>query len=196
MRDGLFSKVSHKFLFGILLAMVLSTLSAEPTPSVRYLMQTPLSAFDYGLYRLEQRFDIPDRIYMPVNRPGRMAAVANYDHSRDRILIAANVFVSTTAMASDDARAICRFAVADARFYGGIDPVSGTRLPSEIRSLAMFFESPSTPRSDQPTNFENELLSIVDFRVAVYSSHPRTGQVRKHVECAAPLLGTEIRFVD
>jgi len=188
------SVFNNSLLFVMLVSAALSV-RAEPAPVSKYLMETPLNAFDFGLFRLAQRYDMPDRVYPPINRPGRMVSVANYDRERGYIVIASNVFVATSAMAADDAKEVCRFAVADARFYGGVDPKTGERLPKDIRSLAMFFESPSGSRTGEPANFEQELMSIVEFRIQVYASHPRQSKVERKVECVAPLLGTDIRFV-
>src|SRR2546427_13041601 len=87
-----------KILIPILLLFYLASQSyAEPSPTVRKLMNEPVSLFEYGLYKLEKRLesiDFSDEHYgynNPENRllsqPKSTSSEVYYEWGRNRIII-------------------------------------------------------------------------------------------------------------
>jgi hypothetical protein len=81
------------FLFAPLVAF------AEPSPTVKKLMNQPVSMFDFALYRLEQ--DIQSKF-------PESEIIVKYDSLKNRIIVHSNYFVTDDLLKSETPKQICK----------------------------------------------------------------------------------------
>jgi hypothetical protein len=160
--------------------------NAEPSASVKYLMNQPVSAMDFGLYRLGQELssDLGTN-----NGWSRVTATASYDWNRNRIVVTM-LSLAPNATTAATAKKYCRTVIDLARQDAGVSPVTGTVLP-DTATVASLFLPDSFPNTDQPENISDELLSIIEIRVTVRVIDVK---VKNIAQCEGKLLSADTLF--
>ncbi len=96
---------------------------AGPDKTTKYLMNTPATMFDLGIFKLSlelQRIGNNPKHYSEYPPFKKFSPVVMYDWDQDKIQIV-GVFVPK----SDDAEPLCKQWISDIRRYGYVDPVTG-----------------------------------------------------------------------
>lgn len=173
----------------------LTQVHAEPTPVVRYLMGEPVSAFDFGLYRLGEHLSWEQARLKGFELPVQVRTVAFYMWDENRIHLLVSVFPQVRELTPAAAKSACREAGSVVRYASGIDPDTGEPYKSNpIFNVSRLFQSESHSKARAPENIPSELLAIMELRIEVFVSPAGDGVQRSVAECAARLLGKDVLF--
>ena len=166
----------------------ITTASAEPSSVVRFLMNQPVSVFDYGLIQLEEQF--AEQHFYGIAKPVPLNTHAAYDWNANRIYLSFRIMIEEVNVSQSVLKDICESSIWHARTILGVGPDTG-KLEDEV-ALGMLFEPRSFTVKDAPHNVNEELSAIIDLRSTVSTSDPKS----KAVRCRGRLLNRETMFSD
>lgn len=188
--NGLLGEVTMKKTIAAAILLVCSiALSADPSSGVRFLMNEPMTMFDWGMYRLQQKMDTI-REHPRAEEVGLGGVIAMYDWEDNRIVLWGIVhvgfpFADTVEAAREQGRQI----VETIRDKLGVKP-DGTPI-RQSSFLDEYFSHGAFVNQDRPKDLGAELDRITEITTSV------TVVGRKdRVKCQAPLVGGEIMFTD
>ena len=171
-----------------------SICSAEPSPSVQYLMNEPVTLFDWGIIRLYDYVDEYATHYLKTKTVQDIYGTVRYDLFRNKIVIS---FVITrnpdSKHASPDSaqtssKNICRSIIQEMRREFFADRNDEVRRSSGIYR---FFAHVGARGYKEPLGCYEEIEKMTVIQVSVYS-HKDPGRLILHAE--SPLMGNEISF--
>jgi hypothetical protein len=153
---------------------------AEPTSSIQYLMNEPVSMLDWGIYRITNRLEKNLQLgVVPFSQH------ASYDWDKNRIIIDIAVIGGTL---NEEAKGWCRAVVSKIRTLMYIND-KGNSMFNEGASSMYFSHYAGYAKKSEPEGLYKELDNITLIRVYV-----STEGMKKPVSCEAPLLGTSIMY--
>lgn len=181
----------------LLLVVLLAPVSishAEPSPSVLYLMNEPVTLFDWGIIRLYEYLDEYTTHYLKTNSVQDIYSTVSYDSPRNNIVI--SLVVTRHAEQSDEspasvkssAREICKTITQTLRREFLTDRDRYVRRSSGIYR---FFGHIGFKGTDEPVGAFDEIEKITVINVSVYNEKD-PGRLILHSE--SPLMGQEILF--
>jgi len=182
------------FLLFVALFGLASISHAEPSPSVRYLMNEPVTLFDWGIIRLYEYLDEYTTHYLKTNSVQDIYSTVTYDASRNNIII---FFVVTRhaeqanespASVNSSSRVICKTITQTLRREFLTDRDKYVRRSSGIYR---FFGHIGFKGKKEPIGSFDEIEKITFINVSVYSEKD-PGRLILHSE--SPLMGKEILF--
>jgi len=180
-------------LFAVLLGLV-SISHAEPSPSVRYLMNEPVTLFDWGIVRLYEYLDEYTAHYLKTSSVQDIYSTVSYDSSRNNIVISlvvtrqaeqANESPESVRLSSGD---ICKTIIQTLRREFLTDSDRHVRRSSGIYR---FFGHIGFKGKDEPIGSFEEIEKITVINVSIYSDKD-PGRLILHSE--SPLMGKQIVF--
>ena len=163
-------------------------LGAEPSSSVRHLMNQPMSIFDWGLFRLQRdlqedlKFDQTKEI-----RPSK--AYVGYTSKANAIEIALFAYPKQNFVKEVPAKDICKNVANYVRRFLDAD------APKHVRAytgITKYFESSTFAM--QHEKFMDDIETITRVKVNVGGSETDKPQTKTLAECNGPLLGEVIIF--
>lgn len=170
---------------------------AEPTPTIKYLMNEKASLFDIGIIRLEMRFDsfckseseyfksiVPD--LSPQYSP---ASTVLYDWDGNRIIMCMTIFLSSQ-ISFDKLQACSKLIFNLIRTDMGVNYDKGTDLaPNLTPPVVEMFSHQGYQQINAPHILLNELKNIIDITLqfVVMPNKP-------FYTCKGKLYGTELLF--
>lgn len=168
--------------------------NAEPSPSVRYLMNEPVTLFDWGVLRLYEYLDEYAANYLKTNSVQDVYGTVRYDSPRNRIII--SMVVTRKAQQEDEppstvrtgSRDICKAITQTLRREFLTERDRHVRRSSGIYR---FFGHIGFKGKDEPIDAFDEIERITLINVSVYSEKD-PGRLIVHSE--SPLMGKEILF--
>jgi len=162
---------------------------AEPTATVRYLMKTPVSMFDYGIGRLQESL---------------LSILKHYGYSGGFYVqcrippVRLPKFEPIKSMNESEARDQCKHFVGTIRVELGLE--ANTDKPylyaRDHSSLASYFSHAGYKQESEPKNLNEELDQITEIEVFFRFYEKETSLESKSIRAKAPLLGSEISFSD
>ena len=194
------------------LVVASSECRAEPTPAVNYLMNTPVSMFDFGISHLEAKLNDTLRS----NGYKGLASVV-YQWNTNKISInlfptvqgkkytltpSPGVFLDFEPLNltnEKEAKEQCKYFVAIVRDHLGINTRTGKPLATEkepLSLLQLYFSRAHAGyiHKAEPKNLFGEIDNITEISVSI--GYHVSEIDRKLVHARAPLHGTEVLFVD
>jgi hypothetical protein len=181
-------------LFAALLLSLASLSGAEPSPSVQYLMNEPVTLFDWGIVRLHEYLEEYTTHYLQTAWVQDIYATVSYDSRRNIILL--SIVATRQARKTDESpesihmssKDICRGVTRTLRKEFLTD-----RDRSVRRSLGIyrFFGHVGFRGKDEPLDAFEEIERITVIKVSVYSDRDPG---RLILESESPLMGQEIFF--
>jgi hypothetical protein len=182
------------FLLFVALFGLVSTSHAEPSPSVRYLMNEPVTLFDWGIIRLYEYLDEYTTHYLKTNSVQDIYSTVTYDSSRNNIIISLVVTRLTQqanespASVDSSSRDICKTITRTLRreFLTDRD-----RYVRQSSGIYRFFGHIGFKGKNEPIGSFDEIEKITVINVSVYSEKD-PGRLILHSE--SPLMGKEILF--
>lgn len=163
----------------------------EPSPTVRYLMDEPVTMFDWGLYRLRR---IIDQFQFENLNLHNIHSYITYDWDQNRLRI---VFYVQTKETVDKAssKKICKNITAKiSSTFGGEIRDKGLRRNISIATL---FEHRAFENRDKPDNFMEEIEKITKIEVSVFTRKTINSPANiKILSCESPLIGGKPLFLD
>lgn len=169
---------------------------AEPSPAVKYLMNEPVTLFDWGIIRLYEYLDDYAMHYMKTNSVQDTYCTVRYDPSRNMILI--SLVVTREAQKESespesvraDSREICKTITRTLRREFLTDQDRHLRRASGIYR---FFGHIGSRGKEEPIDAFAEIEKITMIDVSVYSARD---PARLILQSESPLMGKQIVFVD
>jgi hypothetical protein len=171
-----------------------SLCNAEPSPAVRYLMNEPVTLFDWGIVRLYEYVDGFANHYLQTRLVQDIYSTVTYDAPGNKILIS---FVVTrkpdaakesAGMVQDSSKRICRTIIQEMRREFFVERNWQVRRSSGIYR---FFAHVGTRGQKEPLDSFEEIENITVLKVSVYS-HKDPGKLILHGE--TPLMGKRITY--
>lgn len=187
-KGGIMSKRRKCILIVIFFLFIAVGISkAEPTPTVLYLMKTPVSMLDYGIYRLD-RF-LKDESKKLINAKDEPDIEVNYNYDSNRIEIRFSYLIQTELSKDYNIKEEITWLIRKIKeSYFGYDHKTGK--PSENRKpggsvIRRFFSHQGYEFKSKPKNLVEELEKITEIYVHVnYQDRLTKGK--------SPLIGNEI----
>lgn len=180
-------------LFAVLLGLV-SISHAEPSPSVRYLMNEPVTLFDWGIVRLYEYLDEYTTHYLKTSSVQDIYSTVSYDSPGNNIIISV-VVTRHTGQGNESpdsvrlsSREICKTITQTLRREFLTDSDGRVRRSSGIYR---FFGHIGFRGKDEPIGCYDEIEKITVISVSVYSEKD-PGRLILHSE--SPLMGKAIVF--
>jgi len=173
------------FVVTLFLLIVSGVCRGEPTPSVKYLMQTPVSVFDFGMYKMERALE--------KQAPSLSTLLLSYNWEKNRILIRVLTNAVPPNKNVSTAKAQCMQVINDIRRFYYIDLKTGKERMSKLLGSRMgsFFSHEGYAIESAPKNVDKELYNITE--ILIHSTYIENGK-QIAVDAKAPLLGTEVMF--
>jgi hypothetical protein len=174
----------RKFITSILfLAMFCSTAFASKSSDLNYLMNEPLTLFDYGMIKLRENVDEEWAKKYDENHPSKThGTVTRYDLKTDTIIIRGH-FMGYTG--EKDLKSLCVEALKTLR-----NPYR--KLESEDvlgYGLGSFFTHDGYMKSNRPKNIHSGLRQLVDVSVVIIQKSSEVS-----LECKGDLVSEKIYF--
>jgi hypothetical protein len=169
------------------LALVAShvTSFAEPTPTIRHLMDESVSLLDWGLVRLGDA--VQHRLEPLLAAPGFVSA--RYDWNTNRIGI--EVFSPLQRFKDgEEARSWCRLALSEVRTAMSVNPATGAPFEGGHSYAYLCFVHQGYQSGAEPADLAEQLDDLIDVVITV----PSGADNKMYLRCKAPLIGTEILF--
>lgn len=176
-----------KFILSILVLLFLSTSAyAEPTDSIKYFMNEPVSMFDFGMYQLEKDIDIYVReIYvtsiMPMFKLGKLTILSYVHYYLDvnRIEIRILLNDANKKLTKEDYKIISNKYISLIRLHYGI--LDGNIIESiDGRYLSGLFMQRGYKKVNENNNIYIELNNITNIII-----------ITPLITAEAPLVGKE-----
>jgi hypothetical protein len=186
------SRVALRTLFVLTVWIILasSRTQAEPSPSVRYLMNEQVSMFEWGIFLLEaqvKRFEWDDGLDIK-----KQFAHVEYDWPKNQLEIQVVVYPRYQSLQKTTARQVCSSLISQMKFHFGLDP----RYPElrDMEGLGTFFHHKQFAKSDSPQTLETDLEAITNLEVQVMASKSDSPPFQETISCSSDLLKSEIRY--
>ena len=178
----------------LLLLGLVSIGHAEPSPSIRYLMNEPVTLFDWGILRLYEYLDEYTSHYLNTNSVRDIYCTVRYDYKKNNIII--SMIVTRQMQSQSEApssvragsREICRTITQTLRQEFLTDRDSHVRRASGIYR---FFGHIGFRGKEEPVDAFDEIERITVIEVSVYSE---TDLGRLVLHSKSPLMGKQIAF--
>jgi hypothetical protein len=168
--------------------------NADPSPSIRYLMNEPVTLFDWGILRLYDYMDEYTKHYLTTHSVRDIYSTVRYDYVHNNILISLVVTrhapqaTETPSSVKKASRDICRSITQTLRREFLTDREAHVRRSSGIYR---FFGHIGFKGDQEPINAFEEIERITVISVSVYSEKDPG---RLIVLSESPLMGQEIVF--
>ncbi len=171
-----------------------SICNAEPSPAVRYLMNEPVTLFDWGILRLYEYLDEYTTHYLKTNSVKDIYSTVRYDAPKNLIIIAmivtrqAEQVNESPASVRTGSRDICKTITQTLRreFLTNRD-----RHVRRSSGIYLFFAHIGFKGKYEPIDSFDEIEKITVINVSVYSEKD-PGRLVLHSE--SPLMGKQIVF--
>jgi len=146
----------------VVLASGLATqASAEPGPTVTYLMNEPASMFDIGIIRMEKT--VEDQLAAPFGTE-TMYSYVGYDFNKNRIYVGGTFIVAPEF--DGELTGICESAIENLATALGLYLVADFRAHVAL-TMGEYFGHQGYARSNQPEEIGDKLLEIVAFEARI-----------------------------
>ncbi len=172
----------------IMVLITTSVCKAEPTPGISYLMNTPASLFDFGMYKMQNGLEHHLKILNKLS----VGVLSEYNWHKNRILITVVDF-DDSSKSVEEAKSRCKVLIGEVKRYFRVNPDTGKEVSSELgKEIMRFLFSHFGYRLEPlPANLYTELYNITEIRAGI---HIKKGSKTTEYVSKAPLLGTDIFY--
>jgi hypothetical protein len=191
-------------LLGLMLIVLLLNTGAfsEPTSSVKYLMNQPVSMFDWGIDRMEKHLyavgtkgmlTFPDTSNLDVRYFFAPSISYDWDSNRIDVLLVCSDF--DRKMDIEKAKRLCRTAIANTKTILG--SMEGILLYGDSVS-GRWFSHKGYTKTSEPKNLYKEIDNIILIRADILLKEITISKDKSatSLKCESPLLSSEVLFSD
>lgn len=175
---------------GLFLLLVSVNATAEPSNAFRYLMDEPLTLFEWGLYHLDKYTDHLE--FTRLNLISNHSNI-NYDWDANRLRVEFVVYAKNKSLAHTSAKDVCKEAMRSAREDFAVKYDSKVR---EFMGISRFFEHIEFRNSTRPKNLMAEIENATWLIVKVYASDTDTPPYTNLLSCEGPLMGSKTLILE
>lgn len=176
---------------GALVTIFRPAVQAQPSPSVRYLMNEPVSMLEWGTFKLEEslrRFTFAD---LDLNAPGHYAHV-EYDWDKNQLKIAFTVYPRSSNISKSTPQGVCGSVIRRIRFHFGLAP--GYEFMHPVAGIRTYFHHRHFTPTNVPKNLDEDLEAITMLEVGVWASTTDKPPFKQVMSCSSELTKSEIRY--
>jgi hypothetical protein len=157
---------------------------AEPTPTVQYLMDTPVSMFDFGIYKLNKYFySIRDIFTFLKHKP--LSATVDYSYDQNRIIISFWYADNENGLKDYDIKKLISDRIKGIKAYCFNLDETGKPLSDESGRVSRFFIHPGYEIKNRPKKIWKELEEITEI-------HVNLSLGTDLFKCKSPLIGNKV----
>lgn len=177
-----------------LIGMVSLSVCAEPSKSVAYLMNEPVTLFDRGLSELSKRVDESLLLEEFPELIKQLNAWAKYDWNANAIIINGTVYQKNATLESTTPSRLCERVIG--RMKNNLGYGEQNFLKFGIGGLAPFFNHVGYTSKNEPVTLEKDIAGITSMKISVFSSENNEAPFAKRVTCVSNLTTSEIFYSD
>lgn len=166
-----------------------STVQADPSPSVRYLMDEPISLFEWGIFRLQARAERFAWDHLDVKS---QYARIEYDWTKNQLQVEMTVYPRSQSLQRTTAREVCGSLIHQMKMHLGVAP--GTEELREINGIGTFFRHQQFEKAGVPKTLDANLEAITTLEVDLMVSKSDQPPFEKAISCSSDLLKPETRY--
>jgi hypothetical protein len=166
-----------------------STVQADPSPSVRYLMGESVSLFEWGIFRLQTR---TERFTWDGLDIRNQFARVEYDWPKNQLRVRLVVYPRYQSLQKSTARQVCGSLIRQMKGLFGVAP--GFEFIRGIDGIGTFFRHQQFAKSDVPETLDADLEAITSLEVEVMASRNDQPPFRETISCSSELLKSETRY--
>jgi hypothetical protein len=174
----------------LILFITVGISKAEPTPTISYLINTPVSMLDFGIYKLNKYFDSINYDLTIFGKKPLHKPVVSYFYGQNRIVIELIYVIAKNELnesdfKDDNIKKEIEKIIRELKYKSfGIDE-TGKPITGKISLIYMAFEHEGYARKDVPKNIGKELDQITEISVEFFAG-------KKRFKCKSPLIGNKI----
>jgi hypothetical protein len=166
-----------------------STVQADPSPSVRYLMDEPISLFEWGIFRLQARAEHFVWDHLDVKS---QSARVEYDWAKNQLQIEMTVYPHAQSLQRTTVRETCGSLIRQMKVLLGVTP--GLEEFRQIYGIGTFFRHQQFEKSNEPKTLDADLEAITTLEVDLMVSKSDQPPFEKAISCSSDLLKSETRY--
>jgi hypothetical protein len=166
-----------------------STVQADPSPSVRYLMGESVSLFEWGIFRLEARVD---RFTWDGLDIKNQFAHVGYDWPKNQLRVRLVVYPRYQSLQRTTARRVCGSLVQQMKSLFGA--AHGFEFLRDTDGIGTFFRHQHFDKADVPNTLDMDLEAITSLEVDVMVSKNDQSPFQEAISCSSELLKSETRY--
>lgn len=190
------------FSMAIILLSMASISYAEPTPAIKYLMNKPVSLFDWGVHHIDEHLKVMHiTFYLDADelklRTAQLKTTVGYDWADNRITINSNTDgVSFVMDEKEAAKKLCREIVKKIRVELMVDADNPSITPSSTFTVDNFFSHSGYKLQDEPERLAEELLTIIDISTSLryWGKTDDMKGLAHQINCKTPLMSKEAYY--
>ena len=160
--------------------------TAEPTPTVSYLMGSPVSLLDWGLSRLEASVHTAF-----LNETSQPVIKVSYDWHSNRIRVFA-VTLYQQFESDAELRQWCQTKLLFMKVGLGVGPDGSSSYGDSYSIINHLFSHSGYASGDEPSELGSEIARLIEFTVVV----PKPGEDETFVKCRNQLTDAEMLWTD
>ena len=184
------------FLF-VLLGFSVSSY-AEPSKAVSYLMNEPMTMFEWGMYRLERSVDglnVEEFDLINFQSWG-----VDYNWDRNRLVLKFAAYPKQKSLNKLPAKELCKELIWTVRWRFGVlkndANLSNADREGTLETLgpSMFFKHTGFESKGRPDNLTEEIHNIIIIRVTIRTGKDDKAPYTSILACECPLTGKQILY--
>jgi hypothetical protein len=167
--------------------------NTEPDSSVKYLMNEPVTMFDWGLYRLSAFAKL---IAIGQSRRGEGKVIVTnvgYNWSKNRINITIAVYPNADSLKKHNLRDLCTTVV---KKYKTALGYKDTGRYKKMFGIQRFFKHEGFKKNNEPKGLTEDLDNITYINVKIHAISSESKKYEEKTECVSNLSEDNIDFVD
>jgi hypothetical protein len=186
--------VMEKIIYLVLFTLLSSSSNAEPSSTIRYLINEPMSMLDWGLYRIQLDLNRIRSLTPSPESESPSDHEVRYDWDENRIEISANIYPSHQYVMDTGIDDICRdaFWLLKSLFDWNREPIFRA-----TDGVAGFFEHTDYLDKAEPPSKQRDIEVITFFKVTVITNNPNEGikgMYKKKLSCFGRYLDKDISY--
>lgn len=180
-----------KLLFLLLLLLPTSRLFAEPSNTVLYLINEPVTLFEKGLKSFNNMVARTDQFSELLQEP---STFGDYDIEKNRITINGNAYQDYKTLKNNLPKDTCKKLIERTKVNLGYEKDGSSSVLTNMYGVAQRFRPQGFTKSDEPQSLESDLASIITIKFEVRLSQNNSAPYKTAVECTSDLRSSKIYF--
>lgn len=175
-----------------ILVLASSFVNAEPSSSVLYLMNEPVTLFDRGLKDLGKKVDKSLRLEDFPELTKQLNAGASYDWNANRIKINGTAYQDGETLGISDSGELCKRIMHRVKFNLGYAEETAYFREIGASGIAPYFRHYGFSSIREPEGLEDDLAGITKLYISIMASEDNSVPFSRRSTCFSDLAGSKI----
>jgi hypothetical protein len=169
------------------------TAQGQPSPTVRYLMNEPLTLFEWGMFRLQNGVEMMQWDGLDLIRPRPQIANVEYDWDKNQLMINLTIYPRYRSLQKSTPKKICGEVIHQMKgLFGVLTP--DDKLLRDAMGVGSFFTHKYFRSPAAPQSLAADIERITNLRVDVMTSVTDTPPFQQSQSCSSDLLKSEVLY--